>query len=265
MDKNSNTYTFIYAAVIVVVVAAALATTSLVLKEPQLKNIEIEKKQNILASVNKGAEANTVKDRAAYIESEYAAYIVESFIVNGNGEQKSGNAFDVDMKPETDKIKLITAGAANAEALRKDLNLPIFVYKNDDGSKKYIIPVRGVGLWGPIWGYLSFHDDFNTVYGAIFDHKSETPGLGAEISRPNFAKQFIGKQIFENGNFVSIKVIKDGAPAGDLHCVDAISGGSITCNAVTAMLHDYLGEYRAYFEKMQHEKEKTNNNNNVEE
>ncbi len=276
MDKNSNSYTFIYSAALVILVAAALAITAISLKKPQLKNIEIEKKQNILASVNKAGAANEAENKANYIETEYAKYITESFIVNGIGEQQEGNAFEVDMKPEADKIKEIAAKPEKAAELRKELNLPVFVCTNEDGSKKYIVPVRGMGLWGPVWGYLSFNDDFNTVYGAIFDHKGETPGLGAEISTHKFAHQFIGKKIFENGNFTSVRVVKGGAPQGDLHGVDAISGGTITSNGVSNMLYDCLGEYKAFFEKMQQEKqaqeqalqqtaeEKTENNNTAE-
>ncbi|MFC2087108.1 NADH:ubiquinone reductase (Na(+)-transporting) subunit C, partial [Bacteroidota bacterium] len=118
-----------------------------------------------------------------------------------------------------------------------------------------IIPLRGKGLWGPIWGYVSLEDDYNTVYGAVFDHKTETPGLGAEINTTWFQKPFKGKNIFnQSGEFVGINIYKGGsgaaANAGDLkHGVDGISGGTITSKGVEAMIHDNLNLYTAYFNK----------------
>jgi Na+-transporting NADH:ubiquinone oxidoreductase subunit C len=251
MNKNSNTYIFLYAAGLVVLVASALAIATIGLKKPQEKNIAIEKKSNILSTVGKGVVNDEIKDRDAYIEAQYDTCIVESFIVDGHGERKEGDAFQINMKEEYDKIKAIKQ-ADNEEkkaALRKKLDLPVFLYKDDEAHIKYIIPVYGLGLWGPLWGYLALNDDLNTVYGAVFDHKGETPGLGAEIATQAFAGQFTGKQIFDGRTLTSIKVVKGGAPATDLHSVDAISGGTITSRGVEEMLHDCLNEYKVFFMK----------------
>jgi Na+-transporting NADH:ubiquinone oxidoreductase subunit C len=251
MNKNSNTYTFLYAAGLVVVVASALAIASIGLKAPQEKNIAIEKKLNILSTVGKGLTGEEIKDKDAYIDTQYNKYIVESFMVDGDGERKAGDAFQINMKGECDKIKAIkqTVEEEKRAALRSSLNLPVFVYKDDEGHLKYIIPVYGTGLWGPLWGYLALNDDFNTVYGAIFDHKGETPGLGAEIATQAFAGQFVGKQIFDGQTLSSIQVIKGGAPKNDVHGVDAISGGTITSRGVEEMLRDCLQAYNAFFMK----------------
>jgi Na+-transporting NADH:ubiquinone oxidoreductase subunit C len=83
----------------------------------------------------------------------------------------------------------------------------------------------------------------STVSGAVFDHKSETPGLGAEISLEWFQKPFVGKQIFDGDEFTSIKVVKGGAQENDMHGVDAISGGTITSDGVTEMLNERLSNY----------------------
>jgi Na+-transporting NADH:ubiquinone oxidoreductase subunit C len=130
--------------------------------------------------------------------------------------------------------------------------LPIFVYKDENGNKKYIIPVRGKGLWGQIWGYVAINDDLNTIYGAVFDHAKETPGLGAEINQDWFMNEFKGKKLFDdNGNFISIEVVKGGgADPADPHAVDAISGGTITSKGLEDMLKDSLAPYVNYFEKL---------------
>jgi Na+-transporting NADH:ubiquinone oxidoreductase subunit C len=253
MNKNSNTYTFLYATVLVVVVATALALTATGLKNRQQKNIEVEKKENILRSVHKAEGLDSVPDRSAYVEELYRRYIVEEYLVDGEGNRKDGDAFMMSMKTQYDMIREINAAGASDEkkaALRRELSLPVFVCRNDDSTLKYIMPVYGLGLWGALWGYVSLNDDFNTVYGAIFDHKGETPGLGAEIALPKFFNQFAGKQLFKNGQFTSIRVIKGGAPAGDPHGVNAVSGGTITSRGVEEMLKNCLTEYKPFFDAM---------------
>ncbi|MFN2458400.1 MAG: NADH:ubiquinone reductase (Na(+)-transporting) subunit C [Chitinophagaceae bacterium] len=233
MDKNSSSYTLIFASVMVVVVAVLLALAAIGLGPFQAQNVKMEKMQNILASIG-------VKSEAKDAEKIFSQYIKEQLVLNKKGEQVSDkiNAFDIDLKKEVDKIR---TGKADEQLF------PLFVF-NKDGKLYYIIPVRGKGLWGPIWGYVSLEEDMNTVHGASFGHKSETPGLGAEINTEGFQKQFVGKKIFdESGKFVSVKVIKGGAAPEDLHGVDAVSGGTITSNGVTEMLKRTLENYIPYF------------------
>lgn len=235
MNKQGNLYTFIYASAMVIIVAAVLSFAAETLKPRQAKNIEIEKKLDILKSVGKAENVSSAPDKNEYVEKEYDTYITSSFVVNSKGELVQGHdAFKIDLKTELSK-KL------------EDRNLPIFVCKLEDGSEKLILPVRGKGLWGPVWGYISLNDDYNTVYGAVFAHKSETPGLGAEIDKPFFQVQFKGKKIFENDAFVSIGIIKGGAGKDNLHGVDAISGGTITSKGVEDMLKDCIKSYVPYF------------------
>jgi len=228
MDRNGNVYTFIYASVMVIAVAAILSITAISLKPFQKKNIEIEKKQSILASVNITADV-------AGAEKIYAEKIVKSYIVNSKGGIVEGEAFNVDLKKEHAKPV-------------DERQMPVFECQID-GAVKYILPVYGAGLWGPIWGYVSLDGDMNTIYGATFDHQGETPGLGAEIATLAFQKQFAGKKIFdERGNFTSITVAKSNEKAPAEHKVDAISGGTITSKGLQRMLFDDLGLYKAFFE-----------------
>jgi len=229
MKDFSNTYTYIFSATMVVIVALLLSLAALKLKPFQDKNIEVEKKQNILAAINiQSTPANAVE--------VYNKYIKESFVVNSKGDKINDlDAFKVDMKVELSKPVAERA-------------LPVFVSNLDDGQHAYVVPVRGKGLWGPIWGYISFEKDLNTIYGANFDHQGETPGLGAEIRETWFQKPFIGKKIFEESDkFVSVKVIKGGADPNNLHQVDAISGGTITSKGLEEMLDSCLITYKNYF------------------
>ncbi len=176
-----------------------------------------------------------VESDATTAEAEYDKVIGNnSYIINSKGERLEGNAFYVNLAKEVVK------------PLENQM-FPVFECTLSDGSKKFLLPVYGKGLWGPIWGYVALDSDKNTVFGAVFSHKGETPGLGAEIDKPAFQKMFEGKQLFDdNKSFVSIKVQKAGANLGTNHEVDAISGGTITSKGVETMLLSCLKGYEQF-------------------
>lgn len=122
-------------------------------------------------------------------------------------------------------------------------SLPAYLYKDN-----CIIPMRGVGLWGPIWGYIAFDSEWKVI-GAVFDHKGETPGLGGEIATEEFASRFIGKKIVDDDfNFIPI-ILKKNADKSSPYEIDAISGGTMTSNGVTEMLRNCLSKYSECFGK----------------
>ena len=239
MNKNSNTYIITYAAVMVILVAAVLSFAALRLAPIQNENIKIEKMGDILHSIGEGTDADNVPNKAAYIKEMYAKYIVDSYAVNSKGDKVEG----------ADAFNLLTNLKAEYDKPEADREFPVFVAKNDEGKTIYIIPVWGAGLWGPVWGYVALADNWDTVVGVVFGHKSETPGLGAEIATPKFQAQFPGKQILRDGKVVAINLMKGGAPKDDPYAVDAVSGGTLTSRGVEKMLKNCLGGYDAYIEK----------------
>lgn len=239
MDTNKNSYTIIYSIVMVVLVAAVLAFVSLSLKDKQNENISNEKKQYLLASVGLGADAN------------FDQVITEAIVVDGNGKVvntatsniAASEAFNIST---SEQASLIKDGAP-----KEELRLPVFVASLPDGSQAYIFSAYGAGLWGPIWGWVSLKTDLNTISGVKFDHSGETPGLGAEIATPKFAGQFTGKEIFVNGEFASIAIVKGGAKEGSTNEVDAISGGTITSKALDSSIKMWLEAYLPYIKSLQ--------------
>ena len=230
MNRNSNSYTLIFSVIMVVAVASILTFVAVSLQPPQKKNLDIEKKRNILAALN--IVTNT--DNAVEL---FDSHVIESFAINIKGERISDiNAFDIDLKKE----------------LKKDSDKqvwPVYICETDDDGRKYLFALYGKGLWGPIWGYISLNEDLNSVYGVYFDHKSETPGLGAEISTTEFQDQFRDKEIFDTDDkFVSIDVVKSGV-ADNSHAVDAISGGTITSNGLRDMIKTCMTAYLSFIEK----------------
>ena len=238
MNKQSNTYTILYSAIMVVVVGAVLALTYMALKPKQDENIANDKRMQILSAVHIAANDGDVK-------SVYDKYVTESFVVNVEGKEVAGDAFAVNMATEVKKSE------------KAERALPVFVCHLDDGSVKYILPVYGAGLWGPIWGYVAVEADGTTVYGAYFSHQGETPGLGAEIAKPDFQNQFSGKELYKDGKFRSIDVMKAGQkPADNADYVNAISGGTVTSKGVEAMLKSCLSDYSAFLNQLKNGKTK---------
>ncbi len=239
MKSYSNTYIFVFSVVMVVIVAVLLSFVAMQLKPIQELNQEIERKGDILASVGEAQEGSEVKDKNSYVEQEFSKYITDSYVVDFSGEIVDRDAFEVtlNIKEEADKPA-------------EERMYPVFVYSDNGGAHKYIVPVRGKGLWGPIWGYIAFEPDMNTIAGAIFDHAKETPGLGAKINTDWFESEFLGKKIFnDQGNFVSVSVLKSTDTSNNPHAVDAISGGTITSVGLHDMLMDYLAGYVNHFKE----------------
>jgi len=214
----------------VVIVATILSMAATLLKPLQEKNLEVEKKKSMLESINIPADRKNA-------EELYAKYITESYVIDSKGENKEGiDAFTVEMKKEQSKPL-------------EEQSLPVFIATTEDGEKVMILPLEGKGLWGPLWGFISLKSDMNTIYGITFDHKGETPGLGAEINTTSFESQFKNLRIFEDGNFVSVKVLKSNEKLIENHSVDAISGGTITSKGLEKMLFDCIIKYEDYLKK----------------
>lgn len=223
LNTNSNAYTLIYASVMVIIVAFLLAFVSSALKDTQNKNVELDTKKQILAALN----IYNVQDA----DTEYNKYVKIDMLVQADGslnENKEG--FSTSYRGEI--------AAKRLHVFECEVN----------GEKKYVLPVYGAGLWGPIWGYVGLNEDKNTVFGVYFSHAGETPGLGAEITTIKFQDQFLGKKVMD-GASVALGVQKNGKVERPEYEVDGISGGTITSQGVDAMLKDCLKLYEQFLTK----------------
>ena len=228
MKQFSNLYILCFSSALVLVVTAALSFTALVLEDKQKENIEIERQQKILAALG-------VKSTKTDVLTKFEQYIRQGIVIKADGSAVAGEiAKDIDLKKQNEKPV-------------KERLLPLYIAEKN-GKSFVVIPIKGKGLWGTIWGNVALENDMNTICGVTFDHAGETPGLGAEINTAQFQQQFQNKKIFDASNrFVSIKVEKQGTYKPDIHTVDAISGGTITSKALEAMIHNSLEPYQTYF------------------
>jgi len=241
----TNGYIFRYSAIMVIIAAALLSSAAILLKPYQERNEAINKMQGILASAR--VQNCTTKNAI----SLFNKYIVEEQVISPEGkiidsytkpDKENAEAFKIDLKTENyNKSK------------NKPYKLPLYIARMNEKTI-YIIPMRGTGLWGPIWGNIALTADFKTVIGAFFDDEAETPGLGAEIAKPKFQSEFAGKKMFDDsGKFTSIEVVKGGVvklPENQrIHGVDAISGGTITSKGVDAMIRNTIESYLPYIKQ----------------
>jgi len=234
MKQFSNLYIFCFSSALVLVVAAALSFTAMSLQDKQRENIEIERQQNILAALG-------ITSSKAEVLGKFEQHISQGIVIRADGRIVEGEAADgVDLKKEQAK-------PANERLL------PLYLAQEDG---VIVIPVRGAGLWGPIWGNVALEPDLNTIRGVTFDHAGETPGLGSQIATPQFQQQFLNKRLFDAANrFVSIKVEKIGTFTPDNHTVDGISGGTITSKALEAMVFNSIEPYQTYFSQKRNKTE----------
>ncbi|MBN4071165.1 NADH:ubiquinone reductase (Na(+)-transporting) subunit C [Crocinitomix catalasitica] len=232
VNKEGTGYTFIFSILLVVVVGVILAILSIQLKPLQDANDSVKKKMDILSALKIDSDRKNG-------EELYKQYIdtADCVVLNSDGVVIDGDADDIDIKKEY----------KNKNLAEEDRNYPLYI-ATVDGDTKYIIPVVGSGLWGPIWGFIAIDGDESTVYGAKFDHKTETPGLGAEINRAFFYDQYAGESITTNGVYKKIKVVKDGSGTQPGR-VDGITGGTITSKGVEEMVDRTIQVYIKYFNK----------------
>ena len=232
----SNKYVTIYTVIMTLIVSVVLAMIVTGLKPIHDANEAVFKKRDILRAIKDqlGTDLDKMSDKEVL---DLFSQSIEQVVIDANGKTVEGvKAEDIDMAKEEKKPEA-------------DRRYPIFVFKGSEGSV-YLVAVRGNGLWDKIWSTIAIKDDFNTITGASFGHVGETPGLGAEITdNPAFSKQFQGKTIYENNEYVSVAVVKGGIkqPA---HQIDAITGETITSNGVTEMLNKGLKIYLPYFESL---------------
>ncbi|RKE98323.1 Na(+)-translocating NADH-quinone reductase subunit C [Ichthyenterobacterium magnum] len=240
-DKNS--YTIIFAIGMVIIVGFILAFLASSLKPRISENERLEKQQNILYAMgineNEGTSANFVSTDAA--PELFKKYIKQQLVIQNGKATANDEAYLIDVKKEQ----------ANAKA-GKARQLPLFVGEKD-GKTFYIAPIRGKGLWDAIWAYIAM-DENMVVQGAYFDHKGETPGLGANIKQRFFMDDFIGEHLMANGAFKGINVAKGNADPKNNdktdNEVDAIAGATITGDGVSAMIRSDLKLYVPYFKTL---------------
>ena len=243
INTDKNVYTVVFAAVMVLVVGSILAFLASALRPNIQENERYEKQQNILYAMGvneNGDDTGSVNfiptDK---VENEFSSFIKEQLVIEGDKITENGEAYLIDLKKQL-----------AAKKKGDDYKLPVFIGEKS-GKKFYIIPMYGKGLWDAIWGFIAL-DDTMTVQGVYFDHKGETPGLGANIKMRYFMDDFSGESIMDGTRYAGISVAKgNNDPLNktkDDNEVDALAGATITGNGVSAMIKESVNLYKPFLE-----------------
>lgn len=240
---HNTSYIIKFTLVMTVVVALVLSLLVSGLKDTHVENESVYNKKGILSAVSeqlgKDIPSMTNQDVQSLFENR-----IQQKVINMKGEEVSPE--DVKKSTGSSSAVDIDWGKESKKPLDSRL-LPVFIFKTDDNKEYNILYVRGKGLWDEIWGYIALESDWNTIAGQAFDHKGETPGLGAEIKdNKAWYGQFTGKKLYDsNGEYKSISVVKGGVKIKD-HQVDAISGATITGNGVDEMMYRGIKYYEPF-------------------
>ena len=228
MNTNSNTYTVIYSIILVVIVAAVLAFAAKALQPVQDENV----KKDTIGQILTAATVDGADDILGTYQQEIEAAILVDLEGNKVGE--------LDIKT----CEVYGTADLKRQTVSEQKALPVYIFKNG----LTVVPCYGAGLWGPIWGYIGLEGDLKTIKAVCFGHKGETPGLGAKISdEPSFAEAFVAKTVGEGE--ILFEVTKPANRQTENNGVDAISGATITCQALGKTLNMWFGYYRNYFAK----------------
>lgn len=239
-NTDKNIYTVVFAGVMVVVVGSLLAFMATGLESRIDENERFEKQQNILYAM--GVHQNEGEGSVNFVgtdvvEEKFSKYIKKQLVIKGDSLIEDNEAYLIDMKKQ---LALINKGETP--------ELPLFIGEKD-GKELYIIPMYGKGLWDAIWGFIAL-DRNMVVQGVFFDHKGETPGLGANINQRYFMDDFTGESIMQDTRYAGISVAKgNNDPLNqrkDDNKVDALAGATITGNGVSDMISQSVNLYKEY-------------------
>ena len=244
MNTDKNSYTVVFAVIMVAVVGFILAFLASGLRSRIDENERFEKQQNILYAM--GINENTPESGVNFVptttvESMFKDFVKEQYVFENGQLTPNDEAYLVDMKKQLSNLK--NGGEAQ---------LPLFIGEKD-GEKLYVLPMYGKGLWDAIWGFISVDEEM-VVQGVYFDHKAETPGLGANIKMRFFMDDFAGESLMDGNSYSGIAVAKgNNDPLNndkEDNEVDALAGATITGNGVSAMIKETLKVYKPYLEQI---------------
>ena len=213
--------------------AVIVSVTAVSVRPEQNLNIENEKKLKILAAA--GIVTDEVEKEFSKIETLYVDFASNQLV------QVENNYDHIKASASVEASSIVPKDQDIAILKRRENIAPIYVwYSDEEQIQKVVLPIRGYGLWGTLYGYISLDADLNTVKGIeYYDHK-ETPGLGGEVDNPVWKSDWNGKKIYDTSGEVILYVTK--GPSSEDYEIDGISGATLTSNGVTNMIRYWLGE-----------------------
>ena len=247
-NKDGLGNTFFIAIAVCLVCSVLVSGAAVALKPMQVKNKELDQKQNILRAAGLLPADDVVDAQGRGVEEIFAEFTPRVV------DMASGEFLD-DVDPDSFDPQRLAKEPANSRELssaediatikRRENRSVVYIKTDDDGIDKLVLPVRGYGLWGTMYGYLALDGDLDTISGLGFYEHGETPGLGGEIDNPRWKAQWPGVQLFNDDHVPSVSLVKSRSMAESdaaAYEVDALSGATFTSNGVEDMVNFWTGD-----------------------
>ncbi|NND81626.1 MAG: Na(+)-translocating NADH-quinone reductase subunit C [Gammaproteobacteria bacterium] len=228
------------AVLLCLVCSVVVSTAATVLKPMQVANSLLDKKKNILAvaGIYGDADVDTLFQQieTRVVDMETGNY-TEAVDPISYDQRKAANdpQYRVELSKEQD-VAQIGARAKYAN---------VYLVRDGEQVSKYILPVKGYGLWSTLYGFVALEADANTVAGITFYEHKETPGLGGEIENPRWQAIWDGKKLLDQQGELALQVIKGAVDSNTpqaQHKIDGLAGATLTSNGVSNMVQFWMGE-----------------------
>lgn len=258
-DKESLSNVFIVAIVVCLVCSIVVSTAAVTLKPLRLINQELDQKQNILRAAGLLPEGERTDAQGRGVDELFGEFEVRAVALD------TGRYVDTVDVTAYDPIKAAKK-PADSQALSDEQDIAtlgrlenvslVYLKRDDQGLETLVLPVRGYGLWGTLYGYLAIEGDLNTVKGIGFYSHKETPGLGGEVDNPKWKAQWHGVKLFDEAGKPAVSLVKTRAPEGGTaasHEIDALSGATMTSRGVENLVRFWTGElgFGAFLKNLQ--------------
>ncbi len=247
-DKDSLSNTFIVALGVCLVCSIVVSGIAVALKPQQQLNKELDQKQNILRAAGMLPSDAVVAEDGRSVDELFAEFEVRVVDLE-TGEfvdDIDASTFDPIKAAKKPELSMALSSEQDIATLRRRENASLVYIKRIDGEiDKLVLPVRGYGLWGTLFGYLALDADLQTISGLGFYQHKETPGLGGEVDNPSWKAQWPGVQLFDENNDPSVQLVKTRSPEGSAAAqyeVDALSGATFTARGVENLVNFWTGE-----------------------
>jgi len=247
MNNDSSIKAFLVVVLVAAVCSSLVSAAVVVLRPIQLNNQLLDRSRNIMqltGLLSEDAEPDDEEMLALYKSLDTRIVDIDEGIFDATINAETFDKRRAASNPELSVA--VPAEYDQASLGRRSRYAPVYLVWQEDELERIILPIRGAAMWSNLYGYLALEADLNTIAAATFYEHAETPGLGDQITRPDWLEQWKGRQIYDDQGELRFAVstgrVEPGSPSAQYQ-VDALSGATVTADAVTRLVHYWLGPH----------------------
>ncbi|PIE22677.1 MAG: Na(+)-translocating NADH-quinone reductase subunit C [Planctomycetota bacterium] len=237
-------YTIGFATAVCLVCAVIVSSAAVGLRGRQEANAVLDRQKKVLlvAGLMEEGEAMDAAEVQKRFEDSIKAVVVN---LKSGLPAKGVDPASFDQVAATKEPSTSQKAPANAAKVKRLPNNALIYQVLKDGKLDMVVlPIEGKGLWSTLYGFLALDKDGDTIRGLTFYQHGETPGLGGEVDNPRWKAVWKGRKAYDAKGNPAIDIIKGPAPSAKEapHKIDGLSGATLTCNGVEALVRFWIGE-----------------------